>query len=70
MKFKVWIELEHISGPERDAETMLDVFAATIGRQNTAKRPLVLEYGEWDDDAGDVVPSVYEVKLVDDRDAS
>jgi hypothetical protein len=66
VKIKVTLELELISGPERDAETLLDAFAATVGRQNTAKRPLRIEYGEWEDSIGDVQSSVYEVKLVDE----
>ena len=67
MQFTVTITLEHRSGPEQDVETMLDAFAATIGEQNTAKRPLVVTAGEWDDATGDLVESTYIVKLVDDR---
>lgn len=62
MKFRVTIELEHVSGPEQDEETLIDWFAAAVGQQNGAKPPVTLTGGiadfgeaEW----------VYIVKLVD-----
>lgn len=61
MKFRVWVELERVSGPEQDVETMLDAFAGTIGRDNAAKPPLRVTTS-----SGEEI-SVYEVKLVDDR---
>jgi hypothetical protein len=67
VKITVTLELELVSGPEQDAETLVDAFAAKVGRENTAKPPLEITAGRWDDAAGDIVESVYVVKLVDDR---
>jgi hypothetical protein len=64
MKFTVTIELEHVSGPEQDADTMLDCFAGTIGQQNAARHPLHLTWGDSEFDPDNA--SVYFVKLVDD----
>lgn len=64
MEFNVRIELEHVSGPRQDAETMLDAFAATIGRGNGAKRPLQLAASVSGGEEEDT--SVYVVALVDD----
>jgi hypothetical protein len=64
MKFNVSVELDHVSGPTKDAETMLDCFAATVGRENGARSPLQLEWTEWTDD-GEERTTVYEVKMID-----
>ena len=61
MKFKVTIEVELLSGPEQDEETLIDYFAGTIGRDNGAKQPLWLQIG---DGTGEVA-STYVVKEVD-----
>jgi hypothetical protein len=58
----VMIELEHVSGPEQDAETMLDALAATIGRDNSARSPLTLTTTDNDGER----TAVYVVALVDD----
>lgn len=66
MKFAVYIELEHVSGPEKDEETMIDAFCGAIGQQNGAgAKALKLTSGyEGDDEGGE---AVYVVKLADDR---
>jgi len=66
LKFKVTVELSHVSGPEQDTETMLDFFAGTLGQQNGAKSPLHLTVP--DKDGGSEfggVDSIYFVKLID-----
>jgi len=63
MKFKVTVELEHVSGPEQDEETMLDYFAGTIGKENGAKPPIYLSVGLQED--LETPESVYLVKLID-----
>lgn len=66
MKFSVYIELEHVSGPEKDQETMIDAFCGQIGQQNGAgAKALKVKAGYEDDDAGG--EAVYIVKLADDR---
>ena len=61
MKFNVTVHLEHISGPELDEETMLDAFAAAVGRDNAAQPPLTLiAQGDIDQDE-----STYVVSLID-----
>jgi len=67
MKFQVWIELELVSGPAQDEETMVDAFCGTIGEQNGAKPPVYIVAGKWDDTTGELVESKYLVRLVDDR---
>lgn len=58
---KVKVTLDHVSGPEVDADTLLDFFAAVIGEQNGAgKQALSLSIASWDDPI-----SVYKVVLVD-----
>jgi hypothetical protein len=61
--FKVEVTLSHLGGATHDAETLLDAFAAAIGRDNTAQRPLVIELVDFDDEAN---PSRYEVRMVDE----
>jgi hypothetical protein len=67
MEFKVKVELQHVSGPEQDVDTMLDFFAGTIGQQNGAKNPVKLTVP--DEHGGPEfggVESVYIVRLIDD----
>ena len=64
MRFAVAIELELVEGAAQDEETMLDLFAATIGKQNAARSPLMLTVTDVDGE----VESTYVVELVDDRD--
>ena len=66
MKFKVTIELEHLSGPAQDEETMIDFFAGTIGYANGAKEAVKLTVP--DEQGGSEfggVDSVYRVRMVD-----
>ena len=63
MRFAVAIELELVEGAAQDEETMLDLFAGTIGRQNAARSPLRLTVH---DNLGEPV-ATYVVELVDDR---
>jgi hypothetical protein len=63
VKFKVYIELERVDGPEQDEDTMLDAFCGTIGRDNGAREPLRITAGSDEP----LRLSVYEVKLADDR---
>lgn len=62
MKFKIEIELEKVSGADQDQETMLDLLAYTIGKENGARRPVKLEV--YDDNG--MLASTYIVKSVDD----
>jgi hypothetical protein len=61
--FKVEVTMRHLGGATQDAETLLDAFAAAIGRDNTARHPLVIELIDFDDETN---PSRYEVGLVDE----
>jgi hypothetical protein len=68
MRFQVYVTLEHESGPVQDEETMLDAFCGTLGEQNGAleKAARVTVEG-WGPQGEELAPSVYVVKLVDDR---
>jgi hypothetical protein len=68
MKFKVEIELKHVSGPEQDEETMIDCLAGTIGHQNGATvkaLKLVVADADGGPEFGGGPESVYQVWLVD-----
>ena len=60
MKFTVTVNLEHVSGPEQDEDTLVDYFAGTIGRENGARPPLTLTVLE-----GGLPVSTYVVALID-----
>jgi len=62
-KIKVTVELELVSGPEQDEDTLIDYFAGTIGQENGAKPPVYLNIGLQSD--LHTPESVYLVKLVD-----
>lgn len=58
---KTIITLTRVSGPSREAEDLLDYFAAEIGERNGAKPALEFElHGEDDGE-----PSLYRVTEVD-----
>lgn len=61
---RVVLTFEHVSGPELDAETLLDLFAARTGYQNGARnKALALTTTDtWTDEPA----SVYRLELVDD----
>jgi hypothetical protein len=65
IRLRVYVDLELVSGPERDEETVLDAFCHAIGEQNGAGEKAVkvtLGDAEFDPPV-----SVYKVKLADDR---
>ena len=65
MKFRVFVEVDLVKGPEQDEETVLDAFAASLGRSNGAPSPFRFWIG--DPEFGPETAALYEVKLVDDR---
>ena len=64
MRFRIYIDLELVSGPERDEETMLDALCAAIGESNGAKPPVMITVG---DEEFNPPESVYKIKMADDR---
>jgi hypothetical protein len=66
VKLALNITLSHVSGPEQDAETMVDALCGTIGADNGAgKDALRVVVPDWDDASAMEVESVYIVKLAD-----
>jgi hypothetical protein len=67
VKFALYITLDHVSGPEQDADTMLDALAYSIGAENGAGTDaLRVVVADYDETLGDI-ESVYRVRLVDNE---
>ena len=62
LRATITLEFEHVSGPEMDEDTVVDWFAAEVGRQNGAKKPFQVRLHQGDL-AGPI--SVYQIKLVE-----
>jgi hypothetical protein len=56
------IEVEKVSGPDRDDDYVLDALAGSLGRENAARPPFRFKVGADFEAEGE---TTYEVKLVD-----